>query len=395
MEPNNDRSEPERVCVIGAGTMGIGIAQVFAVGGHPVHVVESNDGILNKNRARLGNFLDRLVEKGNLSADARGAIDGRLSFSKQIESVDSDATLAIEAVVEDLDVKRRVLSFLDSRLSAEAVLASNTSSLSIVSLASACTHPDRVVGMHFFNPAPLMRLVEIIPSVTTTPGIVQRSRDVIKKLGKTPVIAKDVPGFIVNRVARPFYGESLRILEEGIADVPTIDTALRDIGGFRMGPFELMDLIGNDVNFSVTQSVYSSLFFDPRYRPSIVQQRMVEAGYLGRKSGRGYYDYSGNSEARPLEDVALQERIFNRVLCMLINEAVDAVSLSIASPEDIDLAMTLGTNYPKGLLAWGSEVGFDGVLDTIDALYDEYHEDRYRASPLLRRLAAGSVELDV
>jgi 3-hydroxybutyryl-CoA dehydrogenase len=209
----------------------------------------------------------------------------------------------------------------------------------------------------------------------------------MKAWGKVPVITKDTPGFIVNRVARPFYGESIRMLEEGIADVATIDWALKEIAGFRMGPFELMDLIGNDINFAVTSTAFKSFFYDPRYKPSIIQQRMVEAGLLGRKSGKGYYDHSeGAEKPAPNTSRALGELIVNRVLCMLINEASDALNLGIASKEDLDLAMTKGVNYPKGLLAWADERGLVNVLYRLDALYDDYREDRYRASVLLRRM---------
>jgi 3-hydroxybutyryl-CoA dehydrogenase len=206
--------------------------------------------------------------------------------------------------------------------------------------------------------------------------------------GKTPVVASDTPGFIVNRVARPFYGESIRILEEGIADCATIDWAMRELGGFRMGPFELMDFIGNDVNYAVTRSVYEGMFHDPRYRPSITQQRLVEAGRFGRKSGRGYYDYASGAVApEPRKDTTLGQRVFDRVLTMLINEAIDAVYMRVASPADVDLAMTRGVNYPKGLLAWADELGAASVLDRMERLHAEYGEDRYRPSPLLRRTA--------
>jgi 3-hydroxybutyryl-CoA dehydrogenase len=267
------------------------------------------------------------------------------------------------------------------------VLASNTSSLSIAALGGAVAHPERVIGMHFFNPAPLMPLVEIVPAITTSPEVVRRTRTLADSWGKTTVIASDTPGFIVNRIARPFYGEALRILEEGIADVATIDWAMREIGGFRMGPFELMDFIGNDVNFAVTSSVFEATFFDPRYRPALSQRRLVEAGLLGRKRERGYYDYRAGAEApSPTQDRELGATVVDRILTMLVNEAVDAVHLRIASPADVELAMTKGVNYPRGLLAWGDQIGAPEILRRLEWLQAEYGEDRYRPSPLLRRV---------
>jgi 3-hydroxybutyryl-CoA dehydrogenase len=216
---------------------------------------------------------------------------------------------------------------------------------------------------------------------------VSAARALVDSWKKTTVLTSDTPGFIVNRVARPFYGESIRMYEEGIADVATIDWAMKALGGFRMGPFELMDFIGHDVNFVVTRSVFEGLSFDPRYRPSVSQQRLLEAGWLGRKSGRGFYDYRpGAAAPAPNEDRALGQRIVDRTLAMLVNEAVDAVLMRVATPRDIDLAMTKGVNYPKGLIAWGEEIGMAIVLDRLETLYAEYGEDRYRPSALLRRV---------
>ena len=245
-----------------------------------------------------------------------------------------------------------------------------------------------MIGIHFFNPAPLMKLVEIIPAVQTGKETLGRTVDLIQSWGKTTVVAKDTPGFIVNRVARPFYGEALRILEEGLADVPTIDWAMTDLGGFRMGPFTLMDYIGHDVNYTVTETVFESFFYDPRYKPSFTQKRLMEAGYLGRKSGRGFFDYrEGVKNPEPTKDKKLGKQIVWRILVMLINEAADALYLNIASRDDIELAMTKGVNYPKGLLQWADEKGINHCVTTLDRLHGEYLEDRYRCSPLLRRMA--------
>ena len=269
----------------------------------------------------------------------------------------------------------------------DTIIASNTSSLSLASIGSSLSDPSRFIGIHFFNPAPLMPLVEIIPAVQTSTETTRQSREWIDSWKKLTVLAKDTPGFIVNRVARPFYGESLRIYEEGVADIATIDWALKTLGGFRMGPFELMDFIGNDINYTVTATVFESFFYDPRYKPSFVQKRMAEAGYLGRKTGKGYYDYSEDAtRPSPNTDERKGSEILDRVLVMLINEAADALFLNIATKEDIDLAMTKGVNYPKGLLRWADEKGIDWCVDHLDKLYNEYHEDRYRCSPLLRRM---------
>jgi 3-hydroxybutyryl-CoA dehydrogenase len=244
--------------------------------------------------------------------------------------------------------------------------------------------------MHFFNPAPVMPLVEIIPGSQTAPDVATATRAIADGWGKVTVLATDSPGFIVNRVARPFYGESLRILEEGVADAPTIDWALRDLAGFRMGPFLLMDFIGNDVNYAVTESVWRATFFDARYRPSITQRRLVEAGWLGRKTGRGFYDYGADAAPRAAtEDRAVGDAIVLRVLAMLVNEATDVVHWRIAAPGDVDLAMTKGVNYPHGPLAWGNALGLDRVLGEIQRLRAESGEDRYRPSPLLRRMVKG------
>ena len=289
--------------------------------------------------------------------------------------------------MEKLDVKHKVFADLEKIVSNECVLASNTSSLSIASIGSVLNNPSRVIGIHFFNPAPLMPLVEIIPAVQTAEATLDFTKVLIKSWKKVGVICKDTPGFIVNRVARPFYGEALKIYEEGLADFATIDWAMTSIGGFRMGPFTLMDYIGNDVNYTVTESVFAAFYFDPRFKPSFTQKRHMEAGFFGRKSERGFYSYSENAVLpKPIENLELGQKIFNRILVMLINEAIDAVFLQIASKEDVDLAMTNGVNYPKGLLQWADEIGLKTVLLQLEALFQEYGEDRYRPNPLLRRM---------
>ncbi len=374
------------ITVLGAGSMGTGIAQVAATAGHKVVLYDTNPEALKKAQAFILKMLNRSAEKGRISdADAK-AIFGRLYLAEDLTAA-KDSDLIIEAIIENLEIKQSVFKKLENIVNKKCILASNTSSLSIASIAAACTHPERVVGIHFFNPAPLMKLVEIIPAIQTDDTVLTTARTWIDEMGKLTVLAKDTPGFIVNRVARPFYGEALRIYEEGIAEPATIDWAMTEIGGFRMGPFTLMDYIGNDINYTVTATVFKAFYYDPRYRPSFVQQRLSEAGYLGRKTGKGYYEYGENSvRPEPKRDAVLGKQIFSRILVMLINEAADALHLRIANRADIDLAMTKGVNYPKGLLAWADEIGIDNCVKQIDALYDEYHEDRYRCSPLLRRM---------
>ena len=373
-----------KVSVIGAGTMGAGIAQIAATNGHKVCLYDSFEGAIETAETKLKKILDRLVEKERITQQDNEAILGRINFTKDIKDV-SGSGLVIEAIIENLEIKQKVFTEIESLVDEECIIASNTSSLSIASIASALKKAKRVVGIHFFNPAPLMPLVEIIPAVQTSESTLTKAKAIIDSWKKVTVIAKDTPGFIVNRVARPFYGEALRIYEEGVADFATIDWAMREIGGFRMGPFQLMDYIGNDINYTVTETVFTAFYFDSRYKPSFTQKRMMEAGYLGRKSGRGYYDYSADTP-NATEDRVLGKIILWRVLVMLINEAADALFLNIASKEDIDLAMTKGVNYPKGLLAWADEIGIENVLNQLKNLQTEYGEDRYRPSPLLKRM---------
>ena len=380
------------VGVLGAGAMGGGIAQVAARAGHPVILVDTSRKALEKARDAFALALARDVEKGRLRPDAADEIATRIAYIDRGAEAPMDmfqaCAIVIEAIVERLDVKHQAFGALEHAVAAECVLATNTSSLSVSSIAAACTHAERVVGVHFFNPAPVMPLVEIVPGVATSDDVLRAARGLVDGWGKTTVLAADTPGFIVNRIARPFYGEAWRIVEEGSADHATVDWAMRELGGFRMGPFELMDFIGHDINFAVTRSVYEATFHEPRYRPSLSQQRLVEAGRLGRKAGLGVYDYrEGATKPAPATDRAAGERVLMRMLAMLVNEAADAVHWRVASAADVDLAMTKGVNYPKGLLAWGDELGAARVLATLEALHDEYGEDRYRASPLVRRAA--------
>ncbi len=376
----------DEIGVIGAGAMGVGIAQVIATAGAKVVLHDSNEAALEVAQNKLEAILNRLVEKEKLDTNSAREILDRIEFSKEIEAL-KDCGLIIEAIVENLEIKKAVFTEVESLVDKDCVLASNTSSLSIASIASACKIPSRVIGIHFFNPAPLLPLVEIISAVQTDPNLSSQIKSLVEEWGKVPVIAKDTPGFIVNRIARPFYGEAIRMMEEGIANVPTIDWAMKEFGGFKMGPFELMDFIGNDINYEVTYTVFKEFFYDPRYKPSFTQKRMVEANRLGRKTGIGYYNY--NDEAANLEperNDALGQYLMDRILIMLINEAADALYLHIATRDDIDMAMTKGVNYPKGLLTWADERGIDVCLNALEELQSEYGEDRYRPSPIFKKM---------
>lgn len=374
--------------VIGSGTMGQGIAQIAATFGHKVVLYDVSEVALQNAQSSLEKILTRLVEKEKINEEKKDLILSNITFANKLELA-RDCNLVIEAIVENLEVKKNVFQELEKLTADGTVLASNTSSLSIASIAGALYKPENFIGIHFFNPAPLMPLVEIIPSFITSSEVSQASRSLIDSWGKVTVLAKDTPGFIVNRVARPFYGEAMRIYEEGIADIPTIDWAMREVGGFRMGPFELTDYIGHDVNYKVTEKVFEQFYFDPRFKPALCQKRLVEAGFLGRKSGRGFYDYRENAtNPSPKKDLQLGKQIFERILVMLINEATDAILMNVASPEDVDLAMTKGVNYPKGLLAWADELGLDFVINQLESLQTKYGEDRYRTNYLLKKMNA-------
>ncbi|MBS1573305.1 MAG: 3-hydroxybutyryl-CoA dehydrogenase [Bacteroidetes bacterium] len=376
----------EIIGVIGSGTMGIGIAQVAATNLCKVYIYDVNAEQTEKALQQLEQSLQKLAQKEKISFQEAENIYNRIHFCTELKDM-KDCQLIIEAIVENKDIKTKVFQELENIVAEDCILASNTSSISITSLSAGLKFPKRFVGIHFFNPAPLMPLVEIIPGLLTQENLANQMLELMKFWKKTPVVAKDIPGFIVNRIARPYYGEALRIVEENIATPQQVDAAMKSIGNFRMGPFELMDLIGIDVNFSVTTTVYKDYFYDPKYKPSLLQQRMSEAKLLGRKTGKGFYDYSENANnPSPTEDATLYQEIFMRIISMLINEAVEAKRLKLASDEDLELAMQKGVNYPKGLLAWGQEIGYSNISQTLYNLYNLYQEERYRQSPLLQKL---------
>jgi 3-hydroxybutyryl-CoA dehydrogenase len=374
----------KNIGIVGAGSMGIGIAQIASTSGCKVFLYDQNVEIAQSALNKLKKILDRLIEKRRINSNKRDEILSNIKIVSSLNDL-SVSNLIIEAIVENLNIKKDLFSKLETIVHKECIIASNTSSLSITNLASSLKNPSNFIGIHFFNPAPLMPLVEIIPALQTNINLSDSIRNLLLSWNKFPVIAKDTPGFIVNRIARPFYSEALRIYDEQIADFATIDFAMKEVGGFKMGPFELMDFIGNDVNYAVTESVFKSFYYDPKYKPSLTQKQYASAGWLGRKTNKGYYDYNSSSKNMPSKDVKLLNLIFERILVMLINDAVDAFYLGIASKEDIELAITKGVNYPNGLIAWGEEKTFSWVEKKMDELYENYKEDRYRCSSLVRK----------
>ena len=392
------------VGVIGAGAMGSGIAQIAAQAGHEVHLVDAFEGAATAAIERLASTLARLAAKGRITLAQADAATANLHVADSAAAL-PECGLVIEAIREDLLDKRALFAALAGSQPAGTLFASNTSSLDITAIAQGLPHPERVLGLHFFNPPPLMRLVEVIHGQQTSDESLTAATDLMRAWGKTTVRCTSTPGFIVNRVARPFYGEAQRLVEAGVADAATIDLVMREFGGFRMGPMELTDLIGQDVNLAVGTSVWEQTGHDQRYAPTDLQRQLVADGRLGRKSGRGVFRYDGAGQ--PLDaspDRALAAALatgpivtnpVGRTLAMLVNEAVDLVARGEASAEDVDTAMELGTNYPKGPIAWGAEIGFDVIAAQLRQLDAAFPGGRYRPSPALsvhhsRRAQVGS-----
>lgn len=371
------------VGVVGAGIMGSGIAQLAAMSGCEVRLFDIYTENLSKALMDITISLGKLALKGVIKDAEISGITGRLYLCDSLEML-SDSHLVIEAVAEVLDIKKELFKKLEPLVSDDCILASNTSSLSIASIASVLDKPQRFLGIHFFNPAVMMNLTEIIPGIHTQNQYISTATKIIESWGKTTVRAKDTPGFIVNKVARPFYSEALRIFEEGIADIITIDAVMK-FSGFRMGPFELMDFIGHDVNYRVTESVWKSYYFENRFKPSITQLRLLEAGLLGKKVGQGFYKYPKEDNS-PLEmDNITKEKVFLRIISMLVNEAADTVYFGICNKKDLENAVKLGLNYPYGLFEWAEMIGYQKIVNQLDDLYAFYHEERYRACPFLRK----------
>ena len=397
------------VAIIGAGTMGSGIAQLAAAHGNNVHLIDVSAEVLQRGIGGIRRQFDRSVQKGRMTGDERELAIARIRTRNEIGDF-ADSDLVIEAIVEDLEIKQRLFRDLEAAASTSTVLATNTSSLSVTKIAETLRKPERVIGMHFFNPAPIMPLVEIIAGAKSEENAIHVGHATATAWGKTAVRAADTPGFIVNRIARGYYLEALRLLGEGVAGVDEIDNMMRVHGGFKMGPFELMDLVGLDVNLAVSSSVWEQMNRHARFTPHEIQQTLVGQDRLGRKTGRGFYVYDGDAPPIPALQAdrrsfqlspllsgaieafakragvskagATEQYVFARILGAILNEAALALDEGVASREDIDVAMRLGTNYPKGPLVWTEEIGRRTVRGLLRALNEIAADNRYVAAKM-------------
>ena len=397
------------VGVVGAGTMGAGIAQIAALGGYETRLHDPVPEALETGIERLGEALDKGAAKGRWSEDDAAAARERVAPAPTLADL-SGCDLVVEAAPEDLELKRELFATLAEACGPEAILASNTSSLPVTAIAAEVPHRERVVGMHFFNPPALMKLVEVVATAESSPAALAAAGEVGERMGRTPIQAKDSPGFIANRLARPFSLESLRMLAQGVADAPTIDRVVRLAGGFRMGPFELIDLIGLDVNLSVVRSFYAQGGEPERWRPSPIQEKLVAEGRLGRKSGQGYYDYAdppNPHSAVPSHQIARERNsgtegeagftldrdelaaidptapaILPRLVAQIANEAAFALEEEVGSPEDMDTAMRLGFNWPLGPIEMTEAIGAPLAVEILGRLRAE-HGEAYAPAPRL------------
>ena len=389
-----------RVGVIGAGTMGRGIAQLAALGGYPTVLHDVAPDLVEAGVTALREALDKGASRGRWSEEEAAAAADRVETAVDLDEL-GGCDLLVEAAPERLELKRDLFTRLARTLGPEPVFATNTSSLRVSEIAAGVPHPERVVGMHFFNPPALMRLVEVVAAEASSEHALRATTEVAERMGRTPIQAKDSPGFVANRLARPFSLESLRMLGDGVADVATIDRIVRLGGGFRMGPFELLDLIGLDVNLEIARSFFAQGGEPERWRPSPIQEQLVSEGRLGRKSGHGYYDYGEDKEREADPDLGIQaptldpeelaridpvaEQVLSRLFAQIANEAAFALEEEVASPEDMETAMKLGFNWPLGPLGFAELIGPDRAADLLEEL-EAVRGAAYAPAPLLRRL---------
>jgi len=387
-----------RIAVVGAGTMGRGIAQVAALGGYETVVYDVSADLAEGGAAALREALDKGAARGRWSADDAAAAASRVETATELDELHG-CEMAIEAAPERVELKREIFTGLAGTLGSEAVLASNTSSLRVSEIAAGVPQPERIVGMHFFNPPALMKLVEIVAAERSSAEALEATTAVAERMGRTPIRAKDSPGFVANRLARPFSLESLRMLGDGIAGAATIDRVVRLGGGFRMGPFELLDLIGLDVNLEIARSFFRQGGEPERWRPSPIQEELVAEGRLGRKSGRGYHEYGEGQEREPDPELGIEaptldpeqltkidpaaEQVLARLFAQIANETAFALEEEIASPADMETAMRLGFNWPLGPLGFAELIGWRRALELLERLQAE-KGGAYAPAPRLR-----------